>query len=233
MLISLLRSGNLDFFSVIMYILSTLFTIFFVLPLHEYAHGFVAYKLGDSTAKRQGRLTLNPIAHVDYLGAALLLIAGFGWAKPVPINPRNFKNPKTGMALTALAGPVSNLLASIAAGLISNLIFLIAYKAGGAEAALSGVITYIMLFFQYLIMINIGLAVFNFLPVPPLDGSKILMAFLPDKAVYWILQREQIISIVLMVLVFTGGLNGILTFFTERLYNLISWLTLLPFSFFF
>ena len=227
MLISLLRSGNGNIMTVIMYILSTLLTIFLVLPLHECAHGFVASKLGDNTAKREGRLTLNPMKHIDYVGAALLLLIGFGWAKPVPVNHRNFKNPKAGMALTALAGPVSNLLAAVVAGLIRN---------GLAAMVANNIIpyndftAYIFLFFQFLVSINIGLAVFNFIPIPPLDGSKILMAFLPDKAIYWINQRQQVLSIGLFVVVMLGGLNGILSIADDFFYNIISWLTYLPFS---
>ena len=125
MLLSLIRSGNVNIISIIVYIISSLMVIFLVMPLHEWAHGFVAYKLGDRTAKYQGRLTLNPLAHIDYLGAAMILLIGFGWAKPVPVDPRNFKNPKRDMALTALAGPVSNLLAAVVSGLISNLIVMI------------------------------------------------------------------------------------------------------------
>lgn len=227
MLISLLRSGNIV--SVIMYILSVLLTIFLVLPLHECAHGLVAYKLGDDTAKRQRRLTLNPLEHIDYLGACLMLIIGFGWAKPVPINPRRFKNPKAGMALTALAGPVSNLLAAVVAGFIQNgLMFMI----------LKGIIPYndfmyyVLIFFEFLVSINIGLAVFNFIPIPPLDGSKILMAFLPNRAIIWIEERIQIISIVLFLVVMMGGLDGILGRANNLFYGWISWLTWLPFSFF-
>ncbi len=229
MLLSLIRSGNFDFFSVIVYILSSLMTIFLVLPLHECAHGFVAYKLGDSTAKRQGRLTLNPLAHIDYLGAALLLLVGFGWAKPVPINARNFKNPKVGMAISALAGPMSNLLAAIIAGLLYNgLLALFANTIGMLEAAL-GIWKYLFLFLQFFIMINVGLAVFNFLPIPPLDGSKILMAFLPNKVIFKIMQYEQIISIVLMIVILMGGFNGILNLADNFLYSVIMWLTGLPF----
>ena len=127
MLINLIRNGS-GIGSVIMYILSTLLTIFLVLPLHECAHGFVAHKLGDDTAKREGRLTLNPLAHIDYMGSLLMLLVGFGWAKPVPVNPRNFKNPKVGMAITALAGPVSNLLAAVIFGLCYNTIVTILIK---------------------------------------------------------------------------------------------------------
>ncbi len=227
MLFTLLRSGN--FISVIMYILSVLLTIFLVLPLHECAHGLVAYKLGDDTAKRQHRLTLNPLEHIDYLGACLMLIIGFGWAKPVPINPRRFENPKAGMALTALAGPVSNLLAAIAAGLIQNgLMFMIIKDV----IPYNDFVYYVLIFFEFLITVNIGLAVFNFIPIPPLDGSKILMAFLSDDAIIWIEQRMHIISAVLFVIVIMGGLDGILGRANNLFYGWISWLTWLPFSFF-
>ena len=226
MLINLIRNGS-GIGSVIMYILSTLLTIFLVLPLHECAHGFVAHKLGDDTAKREGRLTLNPLAHIDYVGSALLLLVGFGWAKPVPVNARYFKKPKKGMALTALAGPVSNLLAAIAAGLIRN--GLVALAVNGILPD-NQVMIYILLFFQFLVSINIGLAVFNFLPVPPLDGSKILMAFLPDKYLFWIAQREQMISMILFVVIMMGGLNGILGAASNFFAGIIDWLTYLPFS---
>lgn len=232
MLLSLLRSGfngGLDFFSVIVYILSSLLTIFLVLPLHECAHGFVANKLGDDTAKRQGRLTLNPLAHIDYIGAALLILVGFGWAKPVPINARRFKNPKAGMAISALAGPVSNLLAAIIAGLIYNGLFALLLHTVGVMSLVTGLWKYIFLFLQFFIMINIGLAVFNFIPIPPLDGSKILMAFLPDKLIFKIAQYEQMISIILMIVILMGGLNGILNFLDGWLYDLIMMLTKLPF----
>ena len=122
MLLTMIRSGNMDIISIIVYIISSLMVIFLVMPLHEWAHGFIANKLGDRTAKLQGRLTLNPLAHIDYLGAAMILLIGFGWAKPVPVDPRYFKKPKRDMALTALAGPVSNLLAAIVSGLIFNII---------------------------------------------------------------------------------------------------------------
>lgn len=228
MLLSLLRSGSADMVSVLMYILSVLLTIFLVLPLHECAHGLVAYKLGDDTAKRQGRLTLDPLMHIDYMGAALMLLIGFGWAKPVPINARRFKNPKAGMAISALAGPVSNLLAAIVAGVLRSALVFMVIK---GVLPNNTVMLYVMVFFEFLISINIGLAVFNFIPIPPLDGSKILMAFLPDKAIIWMAQREQTISIALFVVIMMGGLNGILGAIDGVLYNWISWLTWLPFSF--
>ena len=226
MLISLLRSGQANLMTVIMYILTILLTVFLVLPLHECAHGFVAHKLGDDTATRQGRLTLNPLAHIDYMGAALMLLIGFGWAKPVPVDARKFKDPKKGMALTALAGPVSNLLAAVVAGLILNGLEAMVYN---GVMPINTVVTYVYLFFYFLISVNIGLAVFNFIPVPPLDGSKILMAFLPDKALYWIAQREQMISMGLFVVIMMGGFNGVLSRVDGLLYDVIIWLTNLPF----
>jgi len=198
------------------------------MPLHEWAHGFVAYKLGDRTAKYQGRLTLNPLAHVDYMGAAMILLIGFGWAKPVPVDPRNFKNPKRDMALTALAGPVSNLLAAVVSGLISNLIVMIMIKTG--NSSLSTGFVYVLLFFRYLMMINASLAVFNFIPIPPLDGSKILMAFLPYKAIFWIERHQTYITVIFMVAVLMGGVSNIIYPVQEWLCNGINWLTALPFS---
>ena len=233
MLISFLRSGNANLLTVVVYIISALLTIFLVLPLHEAAHGFVAYKLGDDTAKRSGRLTLNPIAHIDYIGAALILIIGFGWAKPVSVDARRFKNPKVGMALTALAGPLSNVFAAVAAGLLSNTFLLLFYKGiinAGPDIFGVSLLSYLFLFFEFIISINIGLAVFNFLPVPPLDGSKILMAFLPNSAIRWISEREGMISMVLFIVVMLGGFNGIISIADRYMYNFISWLTWLPFS---
>ena len=229
MLLSLILSGNFNFNTAITCILASLIVIFLVLPFHEYAHGFVAYKLGDNTAKRMGRLSLNPLEHLDYAGALLLIFIGFGWAKPVPIDDRNFKNPKAGMAITALAGPVANLIAAIVAGLIYN-----------ALIAFVGMITiltnqfwfYVLMFFQYLMIINIGLAVFNLIPIPPLDGSKILMAFLPDRIVDKIYQYQQFFSMGLFIRVMMGGLSGgFITSIQNWLFNGINWLTALPFSF--
>ena len=230
MILSMIRSGSVDIISAIVYIISSLMVIFLVMPLHEWAHGFVAYKLGDRTAKLQGRLTLNPLAHVDYIGAAMILLIGFGWAKPVPVDPRYFKKPKRDMALTALAGPVSNLLAAIVSGLIFNIIMTILIKTNAYYSIEGSAMLYVLSFFYYLMMINVSLAVFNFIPIPPLDGSKILMAFLPDKAVIWILQRERYLSLGLFILIMLGGLNGVLTVANNFFYGIVSWLTYLPFS---
>ncbi len=205
-----------------------LLIIFFVLPIHECAHGWAAQKLGDNTAKAQGRLTLNPVAHIDPFGALFLILFGFGWAKPVPINPYNFKNHKSGMALTALAGPASNLLVALLGAVIYNacIVFL--------PAAFFATVGYQILyyFFSWLILINISLAVFNLIPIPPLDGSRIFNAILPEKWSYQIARYERYIFIGLAVLIFSGVLDPVLSFLNQYALQGVFWIADLPFKLF-
>ena len=149
-------------------ILARIVIILLVLPLHEFAHGWVARKCGDDTAEAAGRLTLNPLAHVDPFGAVLLLLTGFGWAKPVPINPARMNHPRKGIIWTSLAGPLSNLLAALVGVVLMQIVFPFYYA--DPNAVLTGVYTLLYWF----VAINISLAVFNLIPVPPLDGSKVL-----------------------------------------------------------
>lgn len=226
MLISLFR-GQLDFASALVEVAAILVIVFLILPFHEWAHAFTASKLGDTSIKYSGRLTLNPLAHIDPFGALALLLFGFGWAKPVPVDTRNFKKPKLGMAIVALMGPVANIVAAIAGGLILNALVKFAPDLFKSQAGM-----YVYLFFSFYVQVNVSLAVFNLLPIPPLDGSKIVFVFLPDKWVYKFYQYQQIISIVLIVLLFTGVLTVPLSFLSGYVLRFVSWISALPFSFF-
>ena len=193
-------------------ILLTLPIVVIALVVHECAHGFIAYKLGDPTAKRMGRLTLNPIKHIDPIGALCMLVFHFGWARPVPINPMYFKNPKVGMALSSLAGPVSNVILAFIGSffyvLSNKLTYLIVYSA--QVTALNIPLSYVNEFFELFIVLNLSLAIFNLIPLPPLDGSRILSIFLPQKAYFGMMRYERYIGIGFMVVLlvdsyFLGG----------------------------
>ena len=175
------------------YYILTAIAVLISLTVHEYSHGLAAYKLGDTTARDMGRLTLNPIKHLDPIGALCLLFFHVGWAKPVPINARNFKHPKRDFAITALAGPVSNL---IMAFVFSGLYLLLAAALSGVEFT-SNVLYYFALYSLQLLylfhIINTGLGIFNLIPVPPLDGSRILNVVLPPKWYFGIMKYERVI----------------------------------------
>lgn len=204
---SLLRQG--DMLGAIISVLSRAFVVFCCLPIHELAHGFVAYKLGDNTAKYQGRLTFNPLAHLNPIGTIMIFLFGIGYANPVPVNPRNFKNPKSGMALVALAGPVSNVLMAAICGFF----YVFTFKLGLPMP--------FQFFFYFAASVNVSLAVFNLIPVPPLDGSKILAMFLPDKVYYKYMQYERYVMLAVIVLLFIGVFDAPIAFLSNLLMKFI------------
>lgn len=185
--------------------------ILLINPLHECAHAWSAHKLGDDTAKREGRMTLSPLAHIDPIGALLLLICGFGWAKPVPVNPNHFENPRKGMMLTAIAGPLSNLLAALA-GMI-------------ALQCYSGETETIFYILYYFVIININLFAFNMIPVPPLDGSRVLTYFLPPRAAIWFMRNQKYFYGIVMLLMVTGILSIPLSYVVSGIYQILYYLT--------
>ena len=223
-MLSKLISGNLDFTSLIVYILSSLTVIFLTLPVHEFAHGLAATKLGDPTPRYQGRMTVNPFAHIDWIGAACILLFGFGWAKPVQVNSNNFRNPKRDMAVTALAGPLSNLIVAFAALLINNILSLIALK------TLVSAFYYIGFFFYYIALINVSLAVFNLIPIPPLDGSRLLSALLPYRYYYALMRYERYIFFGLIALLWIGVLDIPLNFLSGAVMSFLKSIAGLPFK---
>lgn len=218
MLFSILRGAS--GIEIAILFLARLFVVFCTLPVHEYAHAFVADKLGDKTARLSGRLTLNPMAHIDILGAIMILFVGFGYAKPVPVNPRNFKNQKKGMAITALAGPFSNILMAVVFMFLSNVLSLFGN---------SLFVQAFYVFFSFAASINIGLAVFNLIPIPPLDGSRVLELLIPDKYYYKFAQYERYIVIVIFALIIFGVLDAPLAFLQNHLYSALNYIVSLPF----
>ena len=217
-MLDIIRGGNFSILNVIIYLISTAAVIFITLPIHEWAHGFAATRLGDPTPKWQGRLSFNPLAHLDPIGAISILLFGFGWAKPVQINPRYFKNVKTGMAITALAGPLANLIMAFVSVLLGCGILVVFDKTGLL------LFYFISLFFAFVANINISLAVFNLIPIPPLDGSRLLGVILPDRIYYRIMQYERYLFYIVLLLLATNVLTiplSILSGFVKNLYMLI------------
>ena len=200
--------SSLDFFSVVFMLLSYAMILFVTLPVHEMAHAWTAYRLGDDTAKWHGRLSFNPLKHLDLIGTLMILLVGVGYAKPVPVNPMNFRNRKKGMALTAFAGPASNLIMAIlAVGLYR--VLLLVFEVLQVQSNLAYYYLYIFLIGIFA-SINISLAVFNLLPIPPLDGSRIFALFLPERFTWWMERNSRIILPIFYVLLLTGSLNGLL-----------------------
>ena len=186
-------------FTYILSILLGLVPSLLCITLHELSHGLVAYKLGDDTAKRAGRLTLNPIKHLDPMGLLMMLVFHVGWAKPVPVNMFKFKNPKRGMAITALAGPVSNLVIAV--------VFMFLYGAAYIPFGQSDAGSYFLSMLQLTAYISLGLAIFNLIPISPLDGSKVLFSFMSDERYYKLMRYEKYGAIIMFLLVATGILG--------------------------
>ncbi len=174
----------------VFYALSALVALL-ALTVHEFSHGFAAYKLGDPTAKYMGRLTLNPMKHLDPIGAVCMVVLRFGWAKPVPINPNYFKKPKRDFAITALAGPLSNILFSFLSAFLYLLVYSLLKDIPFTSEILFNVAKNTILFFYLLHLLNINFAVFNMLPIPPFDGSRILYAILPERIYFKIMKYER------------------------------------------
>ncbi len=199
------------------------------LSFHEMAHGFAADKLGDNTARWNGRVTMNPLKHLDPIGSLAMVFFGIGWAKPVPINPRNFKNPKKGMAITAAAGPISNLILAFVGALCYNVTRAIAVRTVSNETGVL-IAEVILLFFFMFEYMNLYLAVFNMIPIPPFDGSRIFYFVLPDKAYFGIMKYERIIMAAVMVLLYTGILSIPISFIADKISYLFHFIIgLVPF----
>ncbi len=188
---------------VIYYILSTL-AVLIALAVHEYSHGYAAYRMGDNTAKNFGRLTLNPIKHIDPIGALCMIFFHVGWAKPVPVNPRNFRNPRRGFALTALAGPVSNITLAFVTAPVYLLLFKFFLSTGVESQFLLKLIENTLTFVAIFFSVNIGLGVFNLLPLPPFDGSRILNVILPPKIYFGIMRYEKRIYLAVLAWLLAG-----------------------------
>ncbi len=195
------------------------------ISMHECAHGYAAYLMGDRTAKYSGRLSLNPLHHLDLVGTICMLFFHFGWAKPVPINPNNFKNHRLGIIIVSLAGPFVNFIL----GLLSSLIYLGIMLFIQSSAPIWEFLGMVFLYSTYM---NVGLMIFNLIPIPPLDGSKILMEFLPYKLKYQVYRYEQYFGIILIILVYMGTITPVLSVlqgYVLDFYQYVADLVLVPF----
>ena len=214
MLMDFLQSrASMTLLDVVFMILAYAVILLLCLPVHEFAHGLVAHWCGDDTAKWHGRLSLNPFRHLDLWGTIMILTVGMGYAKPVPVNSRNFRNYKRDMILVALAGPLSNFLM---AAIATFLYLLVAYT-----ATYSAVIQMVLDLLRIIINVNISLMVFNLLPIPPLDGSRLWSSLLPGRWAYTLEQYSRYITMGLFVLLFTGVLDMPLYYLRSGVFNLL------------
>lgn len=202
-------------FSTLIY---TVPAILISVTLHEMAHGYVSYKLGDPTPKQDGRLSLNPLRHLDFFGTLALLFAGFGWAKPVRVDPGYYKDPKSGMVWTAFAGPLANFLLSFLCVFLMVVLLRFGYLLPNLSW-LNGLVNDFYELLNYTALLSLGQAIFNMIPIPPLDGSKIIAGMLPDTLYAWFLRNEQLLSMLIFVLLFTNVINGPLLQLRSVLFN--------------
>jgi len=198
------------------------------LSFHEAAHAFIAYKLGDPTARNLGRCTINPLKHIDPIGFVVMLLLGVGWAKPVPIFARNFKDPRKGMAISSLAGPLSNLLLALIMGIflgVSTVGLYHSFYIGNSETAFK-ITSLVCTFFYYGILLNVSLAIFNFIPVPPFDGSRILGLLLPPKYYFRIMKYEQYSGLIFIgiIVVLSWFDISVISWIVTPVTNGIAWL---------
>ena len=230
MLLSLFFSDNL-----IPLLLVGFVCFMFSISVHESAHALAAYKLGDPTARNLGRISMDPLKHIDPIGLVLWLFLGFGWAKPVPIASRNFKKPKRDLNIVSLAGPLSNFTLAFVILLIAGIfsIFGIDILFNGLSVTAKTPAAVIVQMLQYaawyMVVINVTLGVFNLLPIPPLDGSKLLLSVLPNKIALYVYQYERYIQIALYIIIISGGTRGIVSTLSDWILGGMFWLVNLIF----
>lgn len=204
--------------------LYTLPALVLSLSIHEYAHAWVAYKLGDISQKIRGRLTLNPLAHIDPIGFIAIVLVGVGWGKPVTVDDRNFKDSRKGMMLTALAGPASNLLLAILVTIILKLLMVFGVLNTMVNSNVGGITLNMLL---YVIQFNIVFGIFNLIPLPPLDGSKVLAYFLPQRARGFMYTLERYSFFIILIIYFTNLTSYIITPGYNLILKLINWILML------
>ena len=208
-------NGLLSPAMIVQYLLRAV-VVLIAIPFHESAHALASHLLGDDTSVRAGRLSMNPLRHFDPLGALCMLVGGVGWAKPVSINPYNYRNPKVGMALSAAAGPASNLLLAW----VSMIFYKLCWYSGVGQT-----VPALSMFLYYMVAMNLSLAVFNLLPVPPFDGSRIALLFLPQRLYFKAMKYERYIMLAVLALVFLGLLNTPLSWLVNAMWGVMLRLT--------